>query len=51
MNWPWGVFSQPIVELITVPADLAPASEPGAMQGYIYGQAVPSHGNLLDIMA
>ena len=51
MNWPWGVNALPIVDYITVPADIAPPSEPGAIQGYIYGQAVPTHGNLLDILA
>lgn len=41
----------PEVDLVTVPADIAPPSEPGALQGYIYGQAVPTSGNLLDVMA
>lgn len=39
------------IKIVTIPADIAPPSEPGALQGYIYGQAVPSVGNLLDVMA
>lgn len=41
----------PEIDIVTIPADIAPPSEPGALQGYIYGQAVPTSGNLLDIMA
>lgn len=41
----------PEVDVVTVPADIASPSEPGALQGYIYGQAVPTSGNLLDVLA
>jgi hypothetical protein len=41
----------PEIDIVTIPADIAPPSEKGALQGYIYGQAVPANGNLLDVMA
>ncbi len=41
----------PEIDIVTIPADIAPPSAPGALQGYIYGQAVPTSGNLLDVMA
>ena len=42
---------QPTTELIVIPADLAPPTEPGAIQGYLYGQPVPFIANLLDVVA
>jgi hypothetical protein len=41
----------PEMDLVTVPADIAPPSEPGALQGYFRGQPVPASGNLLDVFA
>ncbi len=41
----------PLTDIVTIPADIAPASEPGALQGYLHGQAVPVNGNLLDVVA
>ena len=40
-----------VTKWITVPANLAPASAPGALQGFYYGQPVPNVGNLLDVVA
>jgi len=41
----------PMTEIVTTPADLAPAMTPGAVQGYFQGQPVPTTGNLLDLVA